>query len=66
MYEAVKKKLKRAGEVMVLMDSGEQHELHLHNADFQDDDHVIKVDADNEIHWLAGDKIERYWIHKDF
>jgi hypothetical protein len=66
MYDNVKQKLHDAGEVMVLMDSGEEHELHLHNATFNDQDQLIKVDAADEIHWIAGDKIERYWIHKDF
>ncbi|MDY6788492.1 MAG: hypothetical protein SVV03_00870 [Candidatus Nanohaloarchaea archaeon] len=66
MYENVKQKLKEAGEVMVLMDSGEEHELHLHNIKFLDDRKMFKVDAADEIHWLSGEKVERYWIHKEF
>ncbi|MDY6770352.1 MAG: hypothetical protein SV186_00170 [Candidatus Nanohaloarchaea archaeon] len=66
MYEQVKHKLKEAGEVMVWMDSGVEHELHLHNVSFHDDNNVFKVDAADEIHWINGDKIERYWVHKDF
>lgn len=66
MYEAVKTKLKEAGELMVWMDSGVEHELHLHNVTFNDEDHVFKIDAADEIHWIDGDAIERYWLHKDF
>lgn len=66
MYDAVKTKIQDAGEVMVLMDSGEEHELHKHNVTFHDDTQVIEVDEAERIHWLNADKIERYWIHKDF
>lgn len=66
MYERLKDAVQEYGEVMVLTDSGEEHELHLHNAEFLDDAGLVKVDADDEIHWLDLDKVERYWIHKDF
>jgi len=66
MYERLKSAVKKHGEVMVITDAGEEHELHLHNTTWKDDDRVVKVDAATAVHWLDGDKIERYWIHKDF
>ncbi len=65
MYETLKRELKDKGEIMIRFDSGEERELHLHNVEFQDAP-MVKVDADDEIHWFNADKIERYWIHKDF
>lgn len=65
MYERLEQALEENGEVMVRMDSGEDRELHLHNTDFIEDP-VIRVDADDEIHWMNAEKVERYWIHKDF
>lgn len=66
MYDKVKAKLEEAGEVMIWTDAGEEHELHLHNITFHDDEQLFEVDAADEIHWIAGDKVERFWIHKDF
>lgn len=51
---------------MVLTDSGEEHELHKHNSEFLEDSGLVKVDADDQIHWLDLEKVERYYIHKDF
>lgn len=65
MYTELKKAVDDHGEVMVLMDSGEEHELHKHNTAFRENG-VIKVDAADTIHWFNADKVERYWIHKDF
>ncbi|MDY6774395.1 MAG: hypothetical protein SVS85_04295 [Candidatus Nanohaloarchaea archaeon] len=65
MYEELKEAVEEKGEVMIRTDSGEDRELHKHNTDFQDDG-MIRVDADDEVHWLNAEKIERYWIHKDF
>ncbi len=61
----MKEALEENGELMIRTDSGEDRELHLHNTDFQDDG-MVRVDADDEIHWFNPEKIERYWIHKDF
>jgi len=66
MYELIKDNLREKGEMMVFTDAGEEHELHLHNVEFLDDDRLLKIDAADEIHWLDGDAIERFWIHKDF
>jgi len=66
MYDKVKSRLKKTGELMVFTDAGEEHELHLHNVTFHDDEELVEIDAADEIHWLAGNKIERMWIHKDF
>lgn len=65
MFERLQKAVDEKGEVMIKMDSGEDHELHKHNAEFLNSG-LIRVDADDKIHWLNPDKVERYWIHKDF
>lgn len=65
MFDTLQDALDENGEIMIRTDSGEDRELHLHNAEFLDNG-TIKVDADDEIHWLNPEKVERYWIHKDF
>lgn len=50
---------------MIRTDSSEERELHKHNAEFQENG-IIKVDADDMIHWINAEKVERYWIHHDF
>lgn len=65
MYDQLQEALNENGELMIRMDSGEDRELHLHNAEFLDNG-MIKVDADDEIHWVNPEKVERYWIHMDF
>ncbi|MFB6203301.1 MAG: hypothetical protein ABEK01_02315 [Candidatus Nanohaloarchaea archaeon] len=65
MEDRIRKAVEKYGEVMIRTDSGEDFELHKHNADFKDDG-VVEVDADDEVHWLDLDKVERYWIHYDF
>jgi hypothetical protein len=65
MYERIKEALKEKGELMIKTDSGEERELHLHNVEFLDEP-IARVDADDEIHWMNLNKVERYWIHKDF
>lgn len=66
MFNRLKEAVEEFGEVMVLTDSGEEHELHKHNSEFLEEPGLVKVDADDEIHWLDLEKVERYWIHKDF
>lgn len=65
MYERLKQALQENGELMIQLDSGKEAELHLHNTEFLDNP-MIKVDADDEIHWFNAEKVERYWIHKHF
>jgi hypothetical protein len=65
MYDILKQALEENGEIMVKTDSGEERELHLHNVEFLDNG-LIKIDANDEIHWFNAEKVERYWIHKDF
>lgn len=65
MFDELERAVEEKGEIMILTDSGEEHELHKHNTEFQGNG-LIKVDADDEIHWVNGDKVERYWIHKEF
>lgn len=66
MFDRLKKAVNEFGEVMVITDSGEEHELHKHSSEFLDESGLVKVDAADEIHWLNLEKIERYYIHKDF
>lgn len=65
MHETLEDALNEKGELMIQLDSGHEAELHLHNTRFLSDG-TIKVDAADEVHWFNADKIERYWIHKDF
>lgn len=65
MYDVLKNKLEETGELMIQLDSGKEAELHLHNTDFVNNN-LIKVDADDEVHWFNADKVERFWIHYDF
>lgn len=65
MYQRLKDAVQEYGEVMIRTDSGEEHELHKHNAEFNDEP-FVKVDADDEVIWLNLEKVERYWIHEDF
>lgn len=65
MYERLRETVQEYGEVMIRLDSGEEAELHLHNAEFVEEP-IIKVDADDEVHWFNAEKVERYWIHYDF
>ena len=62
--DILEEKLEEYGELMIRFDSGEDRELHLHNTEFLDD--LVKVEADDEIHWFNPEKIERFWIHEDF
>jgi hypothetical protein len=65
MFDELEQAVEEKGEIMIMTDSGEERELHKHNTEFQSNG-MIKVDADDEIHWLNAEKVERYWIHKDF
>lgn len=66
MFELLQENLEEYGELMIRMDSGEDRELHLHNTEFLEDEGLVKVEADDEIHWFDGEKVERFWIHEDF
>ncbi len=65
MFDRLRNAVQQHGEVMVRMDSGEDRELHKHNTEFLDNN-LIKVDTATELHWLNPEKVERYWIHKEF
>lgn len=65
MYEKLKQSVKKNGEVMIQFDSGKEAELHKHNIEFLEEP-MIKVDADDKVHWFNAEKVERYWIHEDF
>lgn len=64
-FDELKQAVEEKGEIMIKTDSGEERELHKHNTEFKENG-LIKVDADDETHWLDGEKVERYWIHKEF
>lgn len=66
MFKRLKEAVEANGEVMILTDSGEEHELHKHNTDFHDEDGIIEIDASETTQWIDGEKVERYWIHRDF
>ena len=65
MYDKLKDAVKEKGEVMIRTDSGEDRELHKHNTEFLDNG-LVRIDGDDETHWLNPEKVERYWIHEDF
>jgi len=65
MYDRLKDAVEEYGEVLIHTDSGEKRELHKHNSEFQEGG-IIKVDADDEIHWLNAEKVERFSIHYEF
>ena len=64
MKERLENAVEEYGEIMIRTDSGEEHELHKHNVEFEED--LVVVDADDRVHWLNPEKMERFWIHKDF
>ena len=65
MYERLEEAVREYGEIMIQLDSGKEAELHLHNSEFLGDN-IIKVDADDEVHWFNAEKVERFWIHYEF
>ena len=65
MYDRLEQAVEEKGEVMVQFDSGKEAELHKHNVEFLEEP-IIKVDADDRVHWFNAEKVERYWIHEDF
>ena len=66
MFDLLQEKVEEFGELMIRMDSGQDRELHKHNIEFLEDDKLVKVDADDKIHWFNPEKVERFWIHEDF
>jgi hypothetical protein len=65
MYQRIKEKLHEAGELMILTDSGEEKELHLHNVEFLNEP-MAKVEGGEGTHWINLNKVEQYWIHQEF
>jgi len=65
MYDRLREAVEQKGEVMIITDSGEEHELHKHNVEFLGDG-MAKINAVERIHWLDLEKVERYYVHKDF
>jgi hypothetical protein len=65
MYNRIKDKLQETGELMIQTDSGEERALHLHNVEFLDEP-IAKVETGDQTHWINLDKVERYWLHREF
>jgi hypothetical protein len=65
MYDRLEEALNQNGELMIRLDSGKEAELHLHNTKFIEEP-MVRVDADDEVHWFNAEKVEEYWIHKHF
>jgi hypothetical protein len=65
MYNRIKDKLQETGELMIQTDSGEERALHLHNVEFLDEP-IAKVETGDQRHWINLDKVERYWLHREF
>lgn len=65
MFDELEQAVEEKGEIMIKTDSGDERELHKHNTEFLNNG-LIKVDGEDEIHWLNAEKVERYWIHEEF
>jgi len=65
MYQRIKEKLQETGELMILTDSGQERELHLHNVEFKEEP-IAKVEGGEGAHWINLNKVEEYWIHQEF
>lgn len=63
-FERLEQSLEENGELMVRTASGDELELHTHNVSFEDDPY-LRVDADDETHWVNAQFVERYWIHEE-
>lgn len=50
---------------MIQTDSGEERELHLHNVEFLEEP-IAKVEGGEGTHWINLDKVESYWLHREF
>jgi len=65
MYQRIKEKLQETGELMILTDSGEERELHLHNVEFKEEP-IAEIEGGEGTHWINLNKVEEYWIHQEF
>lgn len=63
-YERLEDGLEEKGEIMIKLAGGEELELHTHNVEFEEDP-FIRIDADDEVHWVDASKIAHYWIHEE-
>ena len=64
MYHRLTQAIEEKGEVMVKTVDGSELELHKHTVEAEDEPY-IRVDADDETHWLDTSKVVRYWIHDE-
>ncbi|WP_435154946.1 hypothetical protein [Haladaptatus sp. DFWS20] len=63
-YQRLETELEEKGEIMVKTAGGEELELHTHNVEFEEEPY-IKIEADDEIHWVDANHIAHYWIHEE-
>lgn len=63
-YQRLKDGLDEKGEIMVTLAGGEELELHTHNVEFEEEPYV-RVDADDQVHWVDATHVAHYWIHEE-
>lgn len=63
MIDNLRETLESHGEVIIILDSGSEYELHLGNTEF-DGDRIV-VDTITEQHVLDATKVESYYVHYD-
>lgn len=64
MYHRLADAIEEYGEVMVIAGDGAELELHKHTVEFEDAPY-IKVEAEDEVHWIDTGTIGRYYIHEE-
>ncbi len=64
MYHRLRDNLDEKGEIMVKTAGGEELELHGHNVEFEDEPYM-RIEADDEVHWVDTTHIAHYWIHEE-
>mgnify|MGYP006290077335 FL=1 len=64
MYHRLTEAVDEMGEVMVKTVDGSELELHKHSVE-KDEEPFIRVEGDDETHWVDTTKVVRYWIHDE-
>ncbi|WP_458205745.1 hypothetical protein [Haladaptatus sp. NG-SE-30] len=63
-YQRLKTGLEEKGEIMIKTGGGEELELHTHNVEFEEEP-FIRIEADDEVHWVDVNHVAHYWIHEE-
>lgn len=69
-YENIEAVLEQAGELLVVLESGEEYELHTHDTRFEEtrDDVIIEsdgyIDGEYRVVSFPASRIEHHYIHK--